>query len=177
MNHAVVIHDPEGREPEGEILSRNAIGVAHARGAVLLPVELDTMRRGGVCGWSKRHYGRGWQYDAVVASRGCPLILHVSPEYPVIVWCARLQADPDGSVSGSLRLAPDTAQVGAGACGLAPENSAIQIQALGPPDQDGGWFIGGRSRASIPADMFLGLQLYGQVGGARVLWFAASQTR
>jgi hypothetical protein len=177
MRHAVIVHDPEGREPEGEVISGNAIGVAAARGVVLLPVEIDVLRRGGVSGWSKRVYGRGWQYDAIAAARGCPLVLHISPAYPLIVWVARVQADPAGSLSGSLRLAPDTAQVGAGAIGLAPESSSVQLQTLGPPDAEGGWIISGRARASIPGDMFLALQLYGQVGGARVLWFAASQTR
>lgn len=177
MRHAVIVHDPSGREPEGDVLSGNAIGVAAARGVVLLPVELDELRRGGVSGWSKRAYGRGWEYNAIAAARGCPLVLHISPQYPIIEWRARVQADPAGSLSGSLRLAPDTAQPGAGALGLAPETPAVQLQTLGPPDEAGGWCIGGRARASIPGDMFLALQLYGQVGGARVLWFAASQTR
>lgn len=179
MRHAVIVHDPKGHEPEGEILSGNAIGVAQARGLILLPVEIDVLRRGGLSGWAKRAYGRGWSYDAIVASRGCPLVLHVSPSFPLIVWCARVQStDPSGAgVSGALRLAPDTAQPGAGALGMSPETSPVQLPTLGPPDEDGGWTIGGRARASIPGDMFLALQLYGQVGGARVTWFTASQTR
>lgn len=178
MRHAVIVHDPtEHQEPEGEVITGNAIGVAQARGVVLLPIELDMLRRGGLSGWAKRAYGRGWRYDAHAASRGCPLVLHISPEYPLIVWCARLQADPDGFLSGALRLAPDTAQAGAGACGLAPQTPPVQLSALGPADEDGGWIIGGRALSSIPGDMFLALQLYGQVTGARVTWFAASQTR
>ena len=70
MRHAVIVHDPSGHEPEGEVISGNAIGVAVARGVVLLPVEIDALRRGGVSGWSKRAYGRGWKYDAIVAARG-----------------------------------------------------------------------------------------------------------
>ena len=179
--HAVVVYDPSGVEPDGEILTGNAIGVARARGVVLLPVELDVLRRGGVSGWSKRSYGRGWRYDAVAASRGCPLVLHMTAGYPVVTWVARLEAtDPEGAptnTAGSLRIAPDTAQVGASAAGLAPEASPIQIPSLGPPDAAGGWTIGGRSLASVSSDLMLGLQLYGQIGGARVLWFAASQTR
>lgn len=179
--HAVIVYDPTDTEPEGEIITGNAIGVAKARGAVLLPVELDLLRRGGVSGWSKRSYGRGWRYDAVAAARGCPLALHVTAGFPIVEWVARLHADdPEGApvnTAGSLRLAADTAQAGAQAAGLAPETSPVAIPSLGPPDAQGGWTIGGRSRVMASSDMLLGLQLYGQIGGARVLWFAASQTR
>lgn len=181
MKHAVVVYDPTGNEPEGEILTGNAIGVAKARGAVLLPVELDLLRRGGASGWSKRSYGRGWRYNAVAAARGCPLVLHMTAGFPVVEWVARVVADdPEGAptnTAGSLRLATDTAQAGASASGLAPDTSPVSIPALGAPDAGGGWTIGGRARAMVTSDMLLALQLYGQIGGARVLWFAASQTR
>ena len=182
MKHAVVVEDPAGELLEGEILSGNAIGVAQARDVVLLPVEYDLLRRGGVSGWSKRAYGRGWRYDAVSATRGCPLVLHVAADFPLIEWKARLQGEPGGPtagslVTGSLRMASDTAAAGGGALGMAPETASVQLQLLEAPDAGGGWIIGGRSRAMIPGDMFLTLQLYGLVDGARVVWFAASQTR
>lgn len=178
--HAVVVHDPEGRELDGEVLSGNAIAVAKARGVVLLPVELDLLRRGGASGWVKRSYGRGWNYDRVIAARGCPLVMHADPAFPLIVWVARLQADEpsiEGSVTGSLRLAADTGQAGAHSAGMSPLNPPIQLHALGPADAAGGWYIEGGSRVGLGADQMLGLQLYGQIGGARVRWLAASQTR
>lgn len=178
--HAVVVHDPSGKLLEGEVLSGNAINVAKANGIVLLPLELDLLRRGGASGWSKRCYGKGWNYDRVVAARGCPLVLHVDPAFPLIVWVARLQADDptnaDG-ITGSLRLAGDTAQAGAHSAGSSPLNPPIQLHALGPVDAEGGWYIEGASRIGLGSDQMLGLQLYGQIGGARVRWLAASQTR
>lgn len=177
MKHAVVIYDSKGDLYEGEILSGNAVGVAAARGVALLPVETDILRRSGISGWSKRCYGRGWKYDAIAASRGCPLVLHVAQAFPILEWRARLIPDGDGPPHGALRFAADTAAVNASPTGIMPETGAAQMAALGPLDDDGGWTIGGRARASIPGDMALALQLYGQVGGARVIWFAASQTR
>lgn len=181
MKHAVIVFDPTNTDPEGEIITGNAVGVARARGAVLLPIELDLLRRGGVSGWVKRSYGRGWRYDAVAAARGCPLVLHVTAGYPGIEWAARLQADdPAGApvnTAGSLRLAADTAQAGAQAAGISPDTSPVALPALGAPDKQGGWTIGGRSRLMATSDMMVGLQLYGQIGGARVIWFAASQSR
>lgn len=177
MRHAIVVFDPVGKEHEGEILSGNAISVAQARGVVLLPLELDALRRGGASGWVKRSYGEGWRYDPVMAARGCPLILFAEAAYPNLEWVARLQAELEGGRCGSLRLATDTAQAGGGAAGLSPEAGPVQVQKLGDPDETGGWFIRGRARVMLPSDMFLALQLYGQVGGARVRWFAVSQTR
>ena len=179
---AVVVHDPREdavRLPEGEILSGNAIGVAQAAGVELLPIDLDALRRGGVCGWSKRSFGRGWKYEAVAGSRGCPLVLYAFQHLAVIEWVARLQLSEGEieNVNGSLRFAADTAQAGASAVGIAHESSAIQIGALGPPDEHDGWTVRGRGRLALTGDVMLGLQLYGQTNGVRVTWFAASQTR
>lgn len=188
MRHAVVVFDPSGNQLDGEVISGNAIGVAQARGVALLPVELELLRHGGVSGYSKRSYGRGWRYNPVGATRGCPLVLHVSAGFDALEWCARILPETpppaaEGEVAeplplgGSIRMAPDTAQVGAGAIGISPETPAIQLQLLGPPDAAGGWTVTGRARMGITGDMFLALQLYGQMAGARVVWFAASQTR
>jgi len=182
MRNSVVVWDPSGDLPEGEVLVDNAIGVARSRGVVLLPLDTDELQRGGVSGWNKRCYGRGWRYGAIVAARGCPLVLHVGAGFSSIEWCARLVRDLPGGdepapIVGMLRMAADTAQVGAGAAGLAAELGAVQLSELGAPDSGGGWIVGGRSRASITGDMFLALQLYGQIGGAKIVWFAASQSR
>jgi len=178
MFHVVVVHDPAGVEPEGEVLIDNRAEVARARGVATLPVVPELMKRGAFAGWAKRAYGRGWVFDPRRSSRGCPLMLHVTPEYPVIHWLARVVVDAElGSLGGTLRIASDTAQVGAHATGLMPETSPVSMLHLGPPDAGGGWFVGGRARADIPADMFLAVQLYGTLMGARVQWFAMSQSR
>lgn len=175
--HFVVVFDPAGIECEGELLAGNRAEVARSKGVVLLPVDVDVLRRSAFAGWAKRAFGRGWQYDPNKGSRGCPLMLHASPQFPIIHWAARIVRDPElGALNGSLRLAPDTAQLGAHAAGLAPESPPIQVVELPPVDGTGGWIVGGRARATIPADMNLALQLYGTLAGARVQWFAASQS-
>lgn len=177
MSH-VVVHDPNGVEPEGEVLVGNHAEVARSRGVVLLPLEQAVLKRSAFSGWARRAYGRGWMFDGRRSSRGCPLMLHVSPEYPLIHWVARIVVDAElGPLSGMLRLAADTAQMGAHATGLMPESPPVNVPDLGPPDANGGWFVGGSARANIPADMFLAFQLYGTLTGARVQWFAASQSR
>ena len=177
MSAQVVIFDPEGIELEGELLTGNRAEVARARGVVCLPVVPDAIRRSAFAGWAKRSYGSGWLYTSHQGTRGCPIMLHASPVLPIIHWKAQVAVDASlGTVGGTLRLAIDTAQLGAHPAGLMPESNPVVIGALGEPDARGGWIVGGRARANIPADMFLALQLYGALAGARVQWFAVSQT-
>ena len=177
--HVVVIEDLNGHEHEGKIATGNAGEVLATKPLIaLLPVEPQLVMRGALAGWAKRCYGEGWKYDPMKAARGCPLVLHVLEGFPVINWIARVECDPEcGRVSGTLRIASDTAQAGAHAAGLMPEGSSIDLTKLGDPDEHGGWFVAGRARMIIQGEQMLALQLYGMLSGARVRWFAASQTR
>lgn len=175
MSKAVVVWDPSGELPDGSILEGNEVAVAKGRGVVALPVHTELLARGGAAGWSKRCYGPGWRYHPTIGGHGSPLLLQVSPGYPMVHWAARLVADRVTShVSGSLRLAGDN-QIGAGSFGLALEDGPVQVERLGDRDAAGGWTIGGKCRASISSEVAFGLQLYGHLSGARVLWLAASQ--
>lgn len=174
--HIVVLYDPSGKHAEGEILTANAAEVAKSRGVATLPIVPQLLRDNAFAGYAKRAYGRGWTFDAQKAGRGCPLALHVDAEYPTIHWAARILADGPARIDGTLRMATDTAQMNASAIGLAPKTAPIQLAALGDPDANGGWTIGGSATASIPGAMFIGLQLYGMAQNVRVLWFAASQS-
>jgi len=176
MSH-VVIFDPQGIEPEGEVLNGQAAEVAKARGVAMLPIVTPLLRRNAFAGWAKRAYGRGWKFDPTKSSRGCPLSLHADPQFPIITWTARIvRDDAMGDVSGTLRFAADTAQSNSLATGINNETPPVSIPALGAPDELNGWTIGGRARVSIPGDSFIAFQLFGQLSGARVEWFAASQT-
>jgi len=173
---AVVVWDPSGRLPDGSILEDNQIAVARGEGVVALPLQKELLRRGGAAGWSKRSYGRGWQYDATVSGPGCPLLLQVAAGYPLIHWTARLAPhEPGAPIAGSLRLSGDTTQIGAGAFGLSLEDGPVQINRLGDADEAGGLIISGKCRIRVASDVAFGLQLYGYLSGARVLWLAASQ--
>jgi len=174
--HIVVLHDSSGKYAEGEILTANAAEVAKSKGVATLPIVPQLLRDNSFAGYAKRAYGRGWAFEAHKAGRGCPLALHVDAEYSTIHWAARLLVDGPGRVDGTLRMATDTAQVNASAIGLSPLTAPIQLSALGEPDAQGGWTIGGSATASIPGAMFIGLQLYGMAQNVRVAWFAASQS-
>lgn len=173
---AVVVFDPLGTEPEGEILSGNRIAVARSRGAVLLPIDVQLLRSGALGGYAKRAYGRGWSYDRHRPGRGCPMVLFASPAYPLIHWAVRLAQDPEGGrLEGHLRVAVDTAQAGARASGLTTDAGPLNVPTLGDPDEHGGWTWMGESKVTIPGEGLLGLQLFGALGGARVAWWAVSQ--
>lgn len=173
----VVIFDPDGVEPEGEILEKQRAAVANARGVVSLPVVPALLSRNAFAGWSKRSYGRGWKYDPNKAGRGCPLAIHVDRGYRTVNWVARIVRDEKlGAIGGSLRLAADTAQMSSLATGIINDVSPPAVSTLGDADSAGGWTISGRATVNIPGDAFIGFQLYGQLSGARVAWFAASQS-
>jgi hypothetical protein len=177
MPSVVVVHDPEGVEAEGEILEGQRAEVARSRGIAVLPVVPALLRRNAFAGWARRAYGRGWRYDAARGSRGCPLTLHVAADHPTIHWTARIVRDETlGEPSGTLRFATDTAQISSSATGIINEENPPNLATLGAPDAHGGWTISGRAQANVPGDTFLAFQLFGQLAGARVAWFAASQT-
>ena len=173
---AVVIHDPTGEDPEGEILSGNRLAVARSRGVITLPVDVPLLRSGALSGYARRCYGRGWRYDANRAGRGCPLVLHASALYPMLHWVVRLVPDPEMQQrAGHLRVAVDTAQAGAQAAGLSPQGSPLDAGRLGDPDEAGGWSWSGESLVTLAGDQLLGLQLYGALSGVQVAWWAVSQ--
>lgn len=173
---AVVVWDPSGEMPDGSVLEGNEIAGARDRGVVLLPVHPEVLARGGAAGWAKRCYGRGWRYPAAVSSPGCPLVLQVTPGYAGIYWAARVIPDAVGAApTGQLRLAGDQAQIGVGTFGLSLQDGPMQVERSGVPDKQGGIILAGKCRTSISSDLVFGLQLYGYLANARVLWLAASQ--
>lgn len=173
---AVVLFDPSGEEPEGEVLSGHRLAAARSRGVEALPVDVTLLRSGALSGYARRCYGRGWRYDANQSGRGCPLVLYASTQYPEIHWLVRLIPDPElHQRAGHLRVAVDTAQAGAQAAGLSPRGSPLNAGTLGDPDAAGGWSWRGESHVTLVGDQLLGLQLYGALSGLRVAWWAVSQ--
>lgn len=173
---AVVVWDPSGELPDGLILEGNEIPGAKDKGVVVLPIRGELLARGGVAGWAKRCYGRGWRFSSSVSSPGCPLALQVTPGYPGIYWAARVVPDQvNAPMSGLLRLAGDPTQIGAATFGLSLDDGPVQVEKVGVPDARGGLTLMGKCRSVIGNEQLFGLQLYGYLAGARVLWLAASQ--
>lgn len=175
MKDFVVIHDPAGKEPEGRIITGNAVAVAKANGVVLLPVEPALIPRSAFAGWAKRCYGDGIEFAGTHASRGCTLAMHAHPDFPTMHWVARV-VPTERRVAGSLRLASDTTQMHSLAVGIAPISPPVVLDQLSEPDAHGGWTIYGTAKATIPGDAYIAVQLYGMLTGARVAWFAISQS-
>jgi hypothetical protein len=90
-------------------------------------------------------------------------------------WAARV-VPVERRISGALRLASDTTQLHSLAVGIAPTSSPVILDELGAPDAQGGWTIYGTAKATIPGDAYIAVQLYGMITGARVAWFAISQS-
>lgn len=179
MNH-VVLFDPSGKIPEGEIVDARRLEVARAMRVETLPLDLDMLRATALGGYAKRSYGSGWRFDARRPGRGCPLVVYATQRMPTLVWTIRLvPAEGDGEVaeprSGQLRVAVDTGQLGAMAATLRPETDSLNLSALGDPDEDGGWYCRGRGTMTMQGDSLVGLMIYGMASGVRVSWWAASQ--
>lgn len=175
--NAVVLYDPEGIEPEGEILSAQRLSAARGRGVETLPIDVTVLRSGALAGYARRAFGRGWRFDATVAGRGCPLALYAVPQYPRLHWVVRLVPDVESVRNeGHLRVAVDTAQVGATAVGHRPLVSPLNAADLGEPDRAGGWTWRGTSEVTLPTEgRLIALMLYGALRGVRVAWWAVSQ--
>jgi len=172
--NSVVIFDPHGVEPEGEILTAQRLAVARSHGVVALPVDVDMMRATALGGYAKRSYGKGWRFDALRAGRGCPLVLYAAAAHPTLHWAVRLVADgPERH--GQLRVAVDTGQLGVNASGLSPVTPPILPADLGEPDAGGGWTCIGHGTLSLRDDSLAGFMLYGTLTGVRVAWWAVSQ--
>lgn len=172
--NSVVIYDPRGVEPEGEILSGQRLVVARSHGVETLPVDVDVMRSTALGGYAKRAYGSGWRFDALRAGRGCPLVLYASAAHQRLHWCIRLVATSP-EPQGQLRVAVDTGQLGVHAAGLSPVTPPIMVVELGEPDAVGGWTCRGHGTISMQSDALAGFMLYGTLSGARVAWWAVSQ--
>lgn len=175
MKDFVVIHDPAGKEPEGRIITGNAYAVAKSKGVVMLPVEPALIHRSAFAGWAKRCYGDGIEFAGTHASRGCSLAMHAHPDFPTMHWAARV-VPVERRISGSLRLASDTTQLHSLAVGIAPISPPVVLDETSEPDEHGGWTIFGTAKATIPGDAYIAVQLYGMLTGARVAWFAISQS-
>lgn len=180
MTPFIVVHDPNGRLPEGLVLVGENVSKAEGQGVDLLPVNLQLMRLSGIGGYVKRSFGKGWTFDPVRSSRGPTLMMYATPSQDVH-WKARIERlDPPKAdetalpPAGQLRVCHDPQQPGALLAGL-HGMEVVQLSELGDCDPDGGWTIGGRFGITSAGDGFLGLQLYGTAQNCRVVWFAASQ--
>lgn len=172
----IVVFDPTHELNEGTLVegSQKIAKLERSR-VVLLPVDADRINR-SIDGYFRRSWGTGWEYDRMAGERGCPMLLGVDSQRLFIYWAVRLAA-VDPKPQGTLKLTTDSSGQRAMSGGLSAEVRVPTFDHLGPPDSDGGWIIGGRSRLTTAVSGVLSLCLYGVARRTRVLWSAVSQSR
>lgn len=182
----VVIWDPSGKVPEGELVDFAAAEVIRQAGGCSLPTIVEHIGRSGIGGYAVRKYGAGWPLDGNQARLQCPLTLLV-PEgsYRGLHWAIRLQAaealvgrarEGQPVTDGILRVVADNTQIYAQRGAATPLEAPITGAKLGPCDDHGGWTVTGRSTIGVPSAGHIGFGVYGMMPGLRVAWVAISLT-
>jgi len=175
----IVVYDPTGQFPEGDVLEGNrAIAMFASRGGMSLPIDVRLIGRNAVSEVFIRKWGQGEVFDRMVGQRGCPMLLYTVPDVPFLHWAARvLPLGGDREPRGVVRLVMHSGQPGAITGGLRADGEACQVGDGLAPDSDGGWTVSGRVGLNCTMEGYLGLSLYVVASGIRVVWSAVSQAR
>lgn len=180
----IVVHDPGSHFALGELIEGDrAVALLKSRGGVALPVEPDLIGRNAVSGFFRRDWGRGEEFNGLLGTRACPMLLYALPEYTTINWALRLlPIEGATECRGLFRLAAHSGQVGCITGGLAANGQAFQIEDApgAPPAHErlrDGFIIEGTSTLNCGLEGYLGLSIYGTAIGLRVIWSAVTQTR
>lgn len=179
--HFIVVHDPKGEYWEGSIVDANRARQLIAHRSVVLPVA-PTLFHVGNGGYSKRAWGAGYPIGFNVPRMLCPLALFCTKEFTKVNWAARLVVEDEllervkrgEKLEGMLRFAADTGSPTPHYATYSSEEKPLLINALGKPDVEGGWTIGGSGKINIPIEGHYGFALYGMAPGIRVQWSAAA---
>jgi hypothetical protein len=186
----IVVWDPDGEWWEGALVPEPEQARALAQRRVcLLPVVPQLLQASADAGYFRRAWGKGVALPTGGHGPLCPLSLYAVHDMHYIHWAARLTptADiermPDDSLRlvGMLRLVPDGMQRGGFQAQLeGAERDKVDFSLLGPPDEQGGWTVGGTARIRQAIDAKACVSLHGSAMGARpqlrVVWAAITQT-
>lgn len=180
MSHSIVLFDPKNSLPPGAVLEtgNRACELAVMRGAVVLPVDADLLQLGnGAAGFAARAWGYGVSFEGNKAVRGCPLLLYVFPDRPMLHWAARLQVVNGALPRGNLRLVQNATQPGAPMGGLGATAPAIDLGQLGEPDAGQGWMVRGMCTVHTREQGYMGLLLQAVATNLRITFSAVTQSR
>lgn len=170
-----VLHDPLGNYWEGALVSPEMARELEGRGVATIPMLPELAGRNGAAGWVKRAWGAGWPLSNV-PRRISPLVLFVVPGLGTLNWRARVTGPCAVSADAFVRFTSDAQQALVSTSGFVTSPEAVQIAKLGPPDEDGGWTIGGVGKIVAPGEQYLGVSAYGMGPGLLLEWLAVSQT-
>lgn len=172
----ILVWDPTGEIPEGEILEgANKIAAVERRGGVVLPFDPKLATNNAVAGYFRRSWGSGIHFDRMIGLRACPMMIYAVPDFPSFHWAARIMPiEGAKETKGIFRCTNNSGQVGTLTGGLGAMGEPIELNDT-PPDKFGGWTIRGSNRLNCTLEGYLGLSIYATAVGARVMWSAVTQ--
>lgn len=185
----VVVSDPDGKYPDGEVVDRAKSIDVRDRGGATLSCTPEFFRFAAGSGYSKRSWGQGWALENPAPELVCPLVMFAAPGGPRdLAWAARLVPSPSAldnlranrpAAQGILRIAAGE-QRGGMLRGIVTDDSgcknAVQVGTLGAPDPRGGWTVYGTARLHLQGEGCCALAFYGFAPGMRIQWVAATLT-
>lgn len=166
----VTVFDPSGDRVLGEVVDGAArIFKSRSKSVVMLPTD-PFVQFSASPGFVYRPWGLGWNFDALKAERGCPMMIGVAPEHPWIYWAARIAPiRPDEAISGTIRLIANGSAGGMG-MGMSQDMVVPKLETLPSSDV----VVTGRCSLGVTVAGVLGLSIYGCAMNAKVLWSAVS---
>lgn len=177
MLEQIVVWDPKGTVPEGEVIQGrpNVVSAFERRGGVALPFSSQLASHNSVAGYFRRSWGSGVVFDKMIGRRDCPMMLYGMPGFPVFHWAARIMPiDGAKETKGIFRCVTNSGQVATMSGGLGSVGQSIEISEI-PIDRFGGWTIRGSNALNCTLEGYLGLSIYAAALGARVVWSAVTQ--
>jgi hypothetical protein len=189
--HYIVVWDPKNDYWEGSLVDELRAKQLEARGVALLPVQPELFKLAGVGGFAKRAWGSGFPLDHATPRLAAPITLFLpradDPSSRVrstqrLHWKARIVPSDDirgllaegKKYEGTLRLSVDNGAASPLHAGFTTQTPPIDMRALGPLDESGGWTVGGHGICTPACNGFFGFALYGAAPGFRIVWLAAS---
>jgi len=173
--NVIVVHDPDGTYPAGTLLDGKTGAVAAKHKVVVLPADPNRINT-AFGGFFYRPWGWGWQFDRMIASRGCPMLVGTDPAYTWMYWAAACVPIRKGEpMHGQIRLTTD-GSAGAISGGLALDQLPPKFELIEYPigAEHHGFIISGRCQMSVSMAGQIGLSLWGVARNVGVLWSAVS---
>jgi hypothetical protein len=176
----VIIWDGTGQERVGTLVHPSpALSSEEDNGRIItLPTDERMFGKSALGGLFIRHWGGGVKFTSMQPQRHCPMVLHVVADLSFLHWVLRIEkVDKDAGLRGTLAIVgtndPVIPMVGV----LSAVGRPVDLQSLGEPDKQNGWFIKGKSVLRTMQDGLCPLMVQAVSDNLRVRWTALTQSR
>jgi hypothetical protein len=164
MNRSIVVWDPSGKWPQGEVVEPEQGADLTCYGGIVLPYDERGDAINPIGSLHIRSLGKGVWFK-MVPERLATLALYVSGYITSVHWRMRLQAATHAVPSGMVRM---LGLVSPGIQRPPSEGAAVNLTGLGLPDANDGWTIGGSINVPLVGfGGYMGLQFV--CGGSTAL--------